>query len=268
MIGSLSMTYAKRAETARNPSARELFTIMEEKKSNLAVALDVTTKQKFLDCAKRIAPHICLLKTHIDIIEDFDNDLLLQLQELAEEERFLILEDRKFADIGNTVLHQYEGGIYNIARWAHLATVHSVPGPGVIEGLRKIGLDIGRGILLLAEMSSSGSLAKGSYTEETLEMARRYSDFVIGFIAQRKLTDEPFFIHMTPGVSFADSGDSLGQQYNSPEYVIAEKGSDLIIVGRGIIHAEDPAAAAKQYQEAGWRAYERRIKNGNLKHGK
>lgn len=249
------MSYHDRAKLATNPTAKKLFEIMAEKKTNLAVAADITTKKELLALAEAVGPEICVLKTHIDIVEDFDSDLIIQLERLSEKYNFLLFEDRKFADIGNTVMHQYKAGVYYIADWADITDAHSVAGPGIVAGLKEVGLPKGRGLLLLAEMSSAGSLAVGEYTRQTVAMADTNKDFVIGFIAQGSLTNDPSFIHLTPGVQLATGGDTLGQQYNTPEHVIGQKKSDIIIVGRGIYEAKDPAAEAKKYRDAGWSAY-------------
>lgn len=42
------------------------------------------------------------MQTHIDIIEDFTPALTQELARLAEEFDFVIFEDRKFADIGES----------------------------------------------------------------------------------------------------------------------------------------------------------------------
>lgn len=253
------LSYSQRASQCTNQTAKRLFSLMDEKKTNLAIAADVTTKAELLNIADKLGSEICILKTHIDIIEDFDQDLITQLRRLSEQYNFLLFEDRKFADIGNTVSLQYEKGVYHIADWAHITNAHTVPGPGIIDGLKQVGMPKGRGLLLLAEMSSKGTLAQGEYTQKTLEMAQANKDFVIGFITMKKLLDDQCFINMTPGVKLAAGGDTLGQQYNTPEKVIGEQGSDIIIVGRGIYEATDPVAEARKYREAGWNAYKSRI---------
>ncbi len=64
---------------------------------------------------------------------------------------------------------------------------------------------------------------------------------------------------MTPGIQFNAPGDALGQKYCTPELAM-ENGSDCIIVGRGVIAAQDPKNAAAEYRKAAWQAYEKRVK--------
>lgn len=251
-------TYSERAQQCQNKTAKKLFNLMEEKKTNLSVAFDISSGKQLLELLDKIGSEICVAKMHIDIIEDFSQDLIDRLVDLKEKHNFLIFEDRKFADIGNTVQMQYSKGIYRIVEWADIVNAHSVPGPGIIDGLKEIGMPKGRGLLLLAEMSSEGNLATGEYTQKTLKMAEENSDFVIGFITMRKLLDNPNFINFTPGVKLVKGGDNLGQQYNTPEKVIKENESDVIIVGRGVYQADDPVQEAKKYREAGWKAYQER----------
>ena len=47
-----------------------------------------------MQLADTLGPHICLLKTHVDILSDFDNDVSGRLKQLADIHSFLIMEDR------------------------------------------------------------------------------------------------------------------------------------------------------------------------------
>ena len=187
-----------------------------------------------------------------------------------------ILLISKLIVVGNTVALQYSSGVYKIASWSHITNAHPVPGPSIIAGLSSVGLPLGRGLLLLAEMSTKGSLAKGQYTEEAVRMARAHPEFVIGFIAQQRMDcvglldgetipEGQDFLILTPGVGLDAKGDSMGQQYRTPREVVLESGCDVIIVGRGVYgkdNAADPDAVraqAERYRAEGWEAYEERV---------
>jgi uridine monophosphate synthetase len=247
--------YSERANHCKNALAKKLLQLMDDKKTNLALSADVTHCEKLLALADQLGPEICVLKTHVDILVDFSFEFTQQLSALAKKHHFMIFEDRKFADIGNTVKHQYESGMYKIADWADITNAHSVPGPGIVRGLMEAGLPKQRGLLLLAEMSSEKNLADKVYAQKTLEMAEQFPEFVMGFIAQHKLNDAPHWIYMTPGVQLQEGKDALGQQYITPDIAISQHQTDIIIVGRGILQAKDPINEAKKYREAGWNAY-------------
>src|SRR3989344_778013 len=245
------MDYLQRSKTTANPAAKALFKLMATKQTNLCLAADLTDWQELVKLIEAVGSEIAVLKTHIDIIENLPTNFADKLNELKNKHNFLIFEDRKFADIGNTVKMQYAAGIYKITDWADIVNAHVVPGPGIIEGLREIGLPKGRGLLLLAEMSSKGNLAIGDYTQKAVTWAKQYDDFVIGFIGMKKLIDDPKFITMTPGVQMSEGADNLKQQYITPENAI-KNGADIIIVGRGIYQAPNPLAEAKKYRKAAW----------------
>jgi uridine monophosphate synthetase len=251
------LSYKERANHTVHPLAKELLLLAEEKKSNLTLSADVTRSEELISLVERTAPHLCVLKTHIDILEDFTPAVIQELRRLAKLHRFLLFEDRKFADVGTTVVHQYHKGVFRISEWADIVNAHILPGPGVIEGLRQVGLPQQKGLLLLAQMTSKGSLAVGEYTQRAVELAHTYADFVIGFLSLHQLTSTPQFLHFTTGIQLQEGEGKLGQQYKTPEQAIAS-GSDFIIVGRGIFEAKDPQAAAHLYQKHGWQAYEHR----------
>ncbi|XP_049734698.1 uridine 5'-monophosphate synthase [Elephas maximus indicus] len=254
------LSFGARSELPGVPRvASKLFRLMQKKETNLCLSADVSEARELLQLADALGPSICMIKTHVDILDGFTLDIMKELTALAKRHEFLIFEDRKFADIGNTVKRQYEGGIFKIASWADLVNAHVVPGPGVVKGLREVGLPLHRGCLLIAEMSSAGSLATGSYTEAAVRMAEEHSEFVVGFISGTRVSMEPEFLHLTPGVQLEAGGDNLGQQYSSPQEVVGKGGSDIIIVGRGILTAADRLEAAELYRKAAWEAYLSRL---------
>lgn len=250
-----------------------------------------------LSLAEAVGPSIVVFKTHADMLSGWDSDphtgTGAKLAAIARRHRFLIFEDRKFADIGFTVQLQYAGGDYRILEWAHIINAHILPGPDIVRALHETAQTwkdseksrsveeiipeskvahipeppYERAALLLAQMSSSGNFLDATYTENCVAIGRGSRDFVMGFIAlqpQNSESDDSFIV-MTPGCSLSPEesldgsefagNDALGQRYVSPQELIL-RGCDIIIVGTGICNAKDPRAKAEQYRKVAWGAFE------------
>ncbi|AYZ13657.1 orotidine-5'-phosphate decarboxylase [Chryseobacterium arthrosphaerae] len=240
-------SYEQKLQNAQHSVSKKLLETALMKKSNLIASADVTTTQELLAFAEKVGPHIIALKTHIDIISDFDYEkTITPLKEIAAKHQFLLMEDRKFADIGNTQELQFTSGVFRITDWADFVTSQ------VIGGFESLDCFNNVGVVAIVGMSSKGALTTASYREEALKVAQSHPN-VIGGVSQNKLPEE--LLLFTPGVNLADSGDGKGQQYNTPEHVFKTLHTDFIIVGRGIYKSEDAEAAAITYKTEGWNAY-------------
>lgn len=240
-------SYEQKLKNAQHSVSKKLLEIALAKKSNLIASADVTTTQELLDLAEKVGPHIIALKTHIDIISDFEYEkTITPLKELALKHQFLLMEDRKFADIGNTQELQFTSGVFKITEWADFVTSQVIGGFESLDCFKNVG------VVAIIGMSSKGTLTTNNYREEALKIALSHPN-VIGGVSQNAIPEE--ILLFTPGVNLADSGDGKGQQYNTPEHVFKTLHTDFIIVGRGIYKAENPEEAAILYKNEGWNAY-------------
>ncbi|KFZ10326.1 hypothetical protein V502_08199 [Pseudogymnoascus sp. VKM F-4520 (FW-2644)] len=227
MATKSSLSYTERAARSSNPLVKKLFEIAEAKKSNITISADIRNTKDLLSLADPV------FKTHINLVSDFSNATVEGLKHLP-----------------NTTF--YSSKIESLS----ISGILILAGEGIVEAMEQTvqAADFpykgDRALLILAEMTTKGSLATGDYTKSSVEIARKHKDFVIGF-------DEDFVI-FTTGVNRSSKGDKLGQQYQTPTSAI-ERGADFIIAGRGIYAAEDPVASVKLYQTEGWEAYLTRI---------
>ena len=242
------LSYEQKLEQCEHSVAQKLLQIAVDKKSNLIASADVTTTKELLELAEKVGPHIVALKTHIDILLDFDPDkTILPLKDLAAKYNFLLMEDRKFADIGNTQELQFSYGMYKISNWADFVTAQVIAGYDSLDCFRNVG------VVAILGMSSKGTLTDQNYREEATKVAQSHPN-VFGGVSQNKVPNE--LLLFTPGINLSDSGDGKGQQYNSPEHAFTQLQTDFIIVGRGIYKSEDAEKSALNYKIAGWNAYE------------
>ena len=258
-------------ELSESPIKRRLVDIMNKKKSNLCFAADFTKSSELLSYAEKIGPYICILKTHIDILEDFTSDVVIELKRLSRKHNFLLFEDRKFGDIGKTFERQLYGGMYKIGEWADIVNIHGISADGMLQYLEKRNNNQTKmsqnnhnkhnepAILIVSEMSSNGNLITSDYTQRTLEIARKYSNQVLGFITQiafGEQQDKQHFMYMTPGVKIlteSESNADVDQRYRTPKQAIQRDNCDIIIVGSGIYSHKNPIEIAKKYIIRSWK---------------
>ena len=242
----------------KNISENNLVTKIKKticsKKSNICLSLDLIRAEDIIINLNKLKEHIIMVKIHCDIIENFSDSFVKQLVKICEENTIFIFEDRKFSDIGATFEKQFTGGIYKIKSWCNITNFHCIVGEGILEQFKKL-KDTSQGGLLIAQMSNAGNLLDDVYMKKTIEMAEKYSQDIIGFICQRKITNSNF-LHLIPGINLQENNDGLDQRYTTPQDAM-KRGGDILIVGRAIMSKKDIIEECKKYKEIGWEYYQK-----------
>jgi len=254
--------WGERWSDSASEIARRYMEVATRKCTLVCLAADRRTMNGLFELIDSVGPYIAALKTHIDLVYDWNPEAWAEFCARANQADLLIFEDRKFADIGKISRDQMAGA-YDIRSWSDLVTAHLISGPDIVDGLQAGWSDVGRngGVLLLAQMSSRGNLLNPNYTDEVVTKGREHGG-VFGFIGNGSRPDELVELRTkvgkskmiwTPGVNLSVGDGEMGQRYGDPRAAILA-GSDCIIVGSGIHRSDNPAESAKKYASVSWNA--------------
>ena len=216
----------------------------------VAVALDVSSGEEAIRLARAVSPFVGAFKVGLELLSGPGPVLVSAMAELGKP----VFCDAKLHDIPNTV----ERAAANLARaGARWITVHAAGGPAMLEAAVR-GASAGQaGILaisVLTSMSGSDLAAVGmgdSVGKQVSRMARLARDGgAEGVVcAVKELGDvvqvAPELMRVTPGIRPAGSGADDQARVATPREAL-ERGADLLVIGRPITAAPDPAKAAEE----------------------
>lgn len=231
---------------------------MDKEKAQLIVALDVAT----LDEAKK------LVRALEGIVDTFKVGSQLFTACGPEAVRYLLKQgkqvflDLKFHDIPHTVASALAAAV-NITeggRGIMMCTLHALGGlemlQAAVETARKEAQAKGiKQPLLVAITVLTSEAGKDNIPRLVLERAALAKqaglDGVVASSQEAALVRREFgkdFIIVTPGIRPKDSAVGDQKRVTTPADAIVH-GSNFLVVGRPVVNAKDPAAAAKQILE-------------------
>jgi orotidine-5'-phosphate decarboxylase len=223
----------------------------KDAKDRLAVALDVPDSQAALNLVERLGDSCRWLKVGMELYYAGGNPLLAELRSRG----YRIFLDLKLHDIPNTVA----GGIRSVATaGAELLTVHAAGGPAMLtaaaEAANVPGAPRLLAVTVLTSMDAAELKAAGvcsAPADQVLRLARlAKSAGINGVVCSAEevaaLRSElgPEALLVVPGIRPAGLGNNDQRRIATPAEAIS-RGASMLVVGRPITRAADPAEAAR-----------------------
>ena len=221
----------------------------------LLVALDLDTADDARRMADRLRGHVGGLKVNVHLYTAEGPQFVRGLIERGDK----VFLDLKYHDIPNTVA----GAVRTAARlgvW--MLNVHAGGGRAMMQAARTAARqaheESGRAPFVIAvtvltsldEPSLAETGVSGSLDQQVERLALLAQDAGLdGVVASPRETERlrrrcgPGFLIVTPGIRAASGGDDQARTMSALEALQA--GADYIVVGRPILRAADPLAAAR-----------------------
>ena len=232
---------------------------MGDSKSRVIVALDVPTLSEATDLARGLAPYVAAVKVGSQLFTAEGPRAVLTMRDLG----LRVFLDLKFHDIPNTVGAAVASAA-SLGVW--MLNVHCSGGSSMMAEAAKAAVSkdaalrpLVLGVTVLtsldeAALQSTLGIAR-SLRDQVRHLAQQASTAGLdGVVASpHEIIDirhacGPTFLIVTPGVrpTEADRGDQ--RRVMTPGEAISA-GADYVVVGRPILAAEDPVAAARLIAE-------------------
>jgi orotidine-5'-phosphate decarboxylase len=222
----------------------------------ILVALDTPTAAEAIDLASILAPHVTGFKVGLELLMGPGPSLIGDLREFGRP----VFVDAKLHDIPNTVAAASRQLGAAGARWV---TVHASGGPRMMEaavsGLSEGSQGETAGILAVTVLTSLADLdeigVNSTVTQQVDRLTRlAASAGVEGIVcsAHEIRTTKAAaaeLVTVVPGIRPRGSDHHDQARVATPEDAI-EAGADLLVIGRAITTADDPAAVASAIAES------------------
>ena len=232
-----------------NAIADKIYNIALSKKSNIILSCDLDNWKDILKLIKNIGEHIIGIKFHIEIIKDFNKQVIQDILDIKTKYNLIIIEDRKLCDIGMISIKELSG-FFEIAHWADCITVHSMCGLDLFKNLNDIYPNLG--LLPVCEMSLKNSLFDDGYIKKSINILRTEYN-IAGGIVQHNVMNiiKPFErLTLSPGINLTNTKDNYDQSYNNPNNLTKKTGL-IWIIGRGIYENDN----ILEYKKLGWKHF-------------
>jgi len=220
----------------------------------IAVALDTADLATATRWTAAVAPHVTTVKVGLELFSHEGPAAVEKVRAAGDVDVFL---DLKLHDIPNTVA----GAARAIAHLApRYLTVHASGGPAMIAAAAHALPDtLVAGVTVLTSLSAD-ELALLGIDGSPQDVVRRWARVAVDAGARALVCSPqevafvrdavgPDIVLITPGVRPAGADVNDQARVATPEQALAD-GADLLVVGRPITGADDPAAAAAELRRS------------------